>query len=215
MAARETETAAEHGQYTFRQSVRVEELDRNGVRQGEYSETREIVFLDNGERSERFLRKPEQRLRRLRLTSEDFRDVREVQPFLFTSDRLWAYEVKLKGDEMAEGEPCYVLEVRPRQVFAGQRLFEGLVWASRKDFSVVKSEGQAVPQIVTRKSENLFPRFTTTRAKVEGGYWFPVFTFGDDVLPFRNGPIRERLSIRYEDYKRFRTDSRIKFDIDH
>lgn len=193
----------------------MEELDIHGIRKGEYTEAREVIFLAGGERSERFLGKPGQRLFRLRMTSEDFRDVREVQPFLFTSDRLWAYEVKLKGDEVAEGEPCYVLEVRPRQTFAGQRLFEGLVWASKKDFSVVRSEGQAVPQILTRQGDNLFPRFTTRRAKVEGGYWFPVATFGDDILPFRNGPIRERLSIRYEDYKRFRTDSTIKFDIDH
>lgn len=212
MAERETATAAERDHYTYRQSVRVEELDLHGAKKGEYSEVRDVIFLANGERSERFLRKPEERLFRLRMTDEDFRDVREVQPFLFTSDQLWAYEVKLKGEETAEGEECYLLDVRPRQTFAGQRLFEGLVWASRKDASIVKSQGQAVPQVLNTKTENLFPKFTTIRAKVDGKFWFPVLTFGDDVLPFRNGPIRERLTIRYENYQRFGAESSVKFD---
>ncbi len=212
MAARETETAAERDHYTYRQSVRVEELDLRGAKKGEYSEVRDVTFLANGERSENFLRKPEDRLLRLRMTEEDFRDVREVQPFLFTSDQLWAYEVKFKGEETVEGVECYLLDVRPRQTFSGQRLFEGLVWASKSDSFIIKSQGKAVPQILNTKSENLFPRFTTIRAKVDGKFWFPVHTFGDDVLPFRNGPIRERLSIRYENYQRFRAESSVKFE---
>jgi hypothetical protein len=211
VAEREVETAAERGHYTYRQSVLVEELDTHGAKKGEYSEVRDVIFLANGERSEKFLRKPEERLFRLRMTEEDFRDVREVQPFLFTSDMLWVYDVKLKGEETVEGVECYLLDVRPRQTFAGQRLFEGLVWAAKSDFFVIKSEGRAVPQILNTKSENLFPRFTTIRAKVDGKFWFPVRTFGDDVLPFRGGAIRERLTIRYENYQRFRADSSVKF----
>lgn len=212
VAARETATAAERSHYSYRQSARVEELDLHGARKGVYAEVRDVIFLASGERSERLVHKPESRLYRLRMTGEDFRDVREVQPFLFTSDQLWAYQVKLQGEETVEGEPCYLLDVRPRQTFAGQRLFEGLIWASRRDFSVVRSQGRAVPQIINTKTENLFPRFTTIRAKVEGGFWFPVSTFGDDVLPFRNGPIRERLSIRYENYQRFRAESEVKYE---
>ncbi|MCX6625095.1 MAG: hypothetical protein NTY38_29355 [Acidobacteria bacterium] len=211
VAAREAETAAEREHYTYRQTVRVEELDLHGAKKGEYLEVRDVIFLANGERSEKFLRKPEERLFRLRMTEEDYRDVREVQPFLFTTDQLWAYEVKLKGEETVEGVECYLLDVRPRQTFAGQRLFEGLVWAAKSDFFVIKSQGRAVPQILNRKSENLFPGFTTIRARVDGKFWFPVRTFGDDVLPFRSGPIRERLEIRYENYQRFRTDSNVKF----
>ena len=50
------------------------------------------------------------------------------------------------------------------------------------------------------------------RAKVDGKFWFPVRTFGDDVLPFKGGAIRERLEILYENYKRFGAESTVKFE---
>ena len=106
---------------------------------------RDVIFLANGERSEQFLRKPEDRLVQLKMTEEDFRDVREVQPFLFTRDQLWVYEVSFKGEEMVEGVECNLLQVRPRQTFPGQRLFEGLIWAAKSDASIIKSHGRAVP----------------------------------------------------------------------
>ena len=105
----------------------------------------------------------------------------------------------------------WVLSVRPRQILAGQRLFEGMLWISQDDFSVVRSEGRAVPQIVTGKQENLFPRFTTIRKPVNG-FWFPTTTVADDTLNFRNGPIHEKLVIRYDEYKKFGSDAVVKYD---
>ena len=94
----------------------------------------------------------------------------------------------------------------------GQRLFDGMLWVSKADFGIVRAEGQAVPQILSTRQENLFPRFTTIRRKVDGKHWFPVFTFADDVLPFRNGPQRERLRIRYSEYKKFGAESSVTFE---
>ncbi len=76
----------------------------------------------------------------------------------------------------------------------------------------MRTEGQAVPQIHSMKSENLFPRFTTIRRPLEGGYWFPARTFADDTLEFRTGPQRIRLNIRYSDYKRFGAESSIQYE---
>lgn len=75
----------------------------------------------------------------------------------------------------------------------------------------MRSEGQAVPQILSLKNENLFPRFTTLRQPVDGKYRFPVETLADDTLPFRTGPQRIRLTIRYQNYKRFAAESSITF----
>jgi hypothetical protein len=77
---------------------------------------------------------------------------------------------------------------------------------------VIRSEGQAVPEIRTLKTENLFPHFTTLRQKVEGDFWFPVMTYGDDTLYFRGGAQRIRLTIRYTEYQRFGADSKVTFD---
>jgi hypothetical protein len=167
-------------------------------------------FLQSGERTETMLSKPYQSLVRLRLTAEDFRDIRDVQPFLFTSEDLWLYETKFRGEEVSDGVDCWVLQVRPRQTHGAQRLFDGLFWVEKRDFSVVKSEGVAVPQIFNRKEENLFPRFTTFRANVDG-FQFPVHTHSDDTLPFSTGPLRTRMSIKYLNYRKFQSDSTVSF----
>ena len=50
-----------------------------------------------------------------------------------------------------------------------------------------------------------FPHFETHREKVGGGYWFPIYTYSDDVLVFRGGRrVHIRMTIRYNAYKRFR-----------
>jgi hypothetical protein len=156
--------------------------------------------------------KPFLTLSRLKLTDEDFRDIREVQPFLLTTDQAFLYETKFRGEENMDSVDCCVVQIRPRQILDGQRLFDGMLWVSKQDYSVIRSEGQAVPEIHTLKTENLFPHFTTLRQKVEGDFWFPVMTYADDTLYFRGGGQRIRLRIRYTEYHRFGADSKVTFD---
>jgi hypothetical protein len=212
VAARATATRAALDQYTYRQSVTVVELSPMGAQTGEYREVREVVFSPGGERSEKVVGKTLERLVRLKLTEEDFEDIRQVQPFLFSTDELWAYETRFKGEETVEGVECWVLQVRPRQILAGQRLFDGLLWASKDDYSIVRTVGKAVPDIRSMKDENLFPHFITLWEPVEGGFRFPVHTYSDDTLDFRTGPLRTRMDIRYADYKRFAASSAIRFE---
>jgi hypothetical protein len=212
VAARETETEAARGHYTYRQSVSVEELDHRGARVGDYREERDIIFSPEGERTEQMLGSPAMNLKRLILTPEDFRDIREIQPLVLTKEVVRLYETRFRGEERMDDVECWVLEVRPRQILSGMRLFDGLLWVAKTDFSIVRTEGQAVPQIRGTRSENLFPRFTTIRRPVDGGHWFPARTFADDTLQFRNGPQRVRLNIRYSDYKRFGAESSVQFE---
>jgi hypothetical protein len=156
--------------------------------------------------------KPRNTLRHLILTDEDFRDIRNIQPFLLTSDQLFLYETKFRGEENIDGTDYWVLQIEPRQILDGQRLFKGLLWIDKSDFSIVRSEGQAVPQIISAKQDNLFPHFTTIREKIDGSHWFPVKTYGEDTLAFRTGAQRVRLVIDYSNYKRFGADSTITFE---
>jgi hypothetical protein len=210
VANREAENEAARNNYMYRQTVIVEEMDSHGGRAGEYREVREVIFSPEGERTDRMVGKPVMNLKRMRQTEEDFRDLREVQPFLFTPDRLWAYETKFRGEETVDDVDCWVLQVRPRQILQGQRLFEGNFWIDKRDYSIVRTEGQAVPQIhsTNPEKENLFPHFTTVREKI-GDHWFPVHTHADDTLQFRNGGIRMRLTVRYLNYQKFQVDSKI------
>ena len=212
VAARATEARAALDQYTYRQSVTVIEFSPAGAQAGEYREVRDVVFSPGGERSENLVGKPRNLLHRLKLTEEDFRDIREVQPFLFSTDQLWFYETRFKGEETVDGVECWLLQVRPRQILAGQRLFDGLLWVSKKDYSIVRTVGKAVPDIRSMKSENLFPRFTTVWEPVDGNFWFPAHTYSDDTLDFRTGPLRTRMDIRYTEYKRFGASSAIQFE---
>jgi len=212
IARQETATSAARNQYAYRQTVVFAELDAHGAQSGEYREVRDVIFSPEHDRSEQMVGKPGMNLKRLAMTDEDFRDIRDIQPFVMTEEQLWNYENKFRGDEKVDGVDCWVLQVRPRQILQGQRLFDGLLWVDKKDDSIVRLEGQAVPQIRSMKSENLFPRFTTLRQLVDGLHRFPVFTYADDTLPFRNGVQRVRLTIRYSNYQRFGADSVIRFE---
>jgi hypothetical protein len=212
VAQRETETEIERNEYTYRQKVTLEELDDRGGIRGDYQEVRDVIFSPKHERTEQFIGKPANRLKFLVLTEEDFRDIRDIQPVVLTADRLWNYETRFKGEEKMDDVDCWVLQVRPRQILQNQRFFDGLIWVDKKEYNIVRMEGQAVPQIRTTKSENLFPRFTTIRKPIDGKHWFPVYTYADDTLQFRTGPQRERLRISYSDYKRFGAESTFRPD---
>lgn len=211
-AEREAVNEAARSHYMYKQTVTIEEMDKRNALAGTYREIREVVFSPEGERTDQMVGKPSRNLKRLILTEEDFRDLREIQPFLFTPDRVWLYETRFRGEETMDEVDCWLLEVKPRQILQGQRLFEGMFWISKQDYSIIRSEGRAVPQIFSTKQENLFPYFTTIRRQVDGKHWFPVYTYSDDTLPFRTGPLRLKMKVEYTQYKRFGAESTITFE---
>jgi len=208
VAKRELAAQEARAQYTYRQTVLIEEAPRGG----QYRETRDVIFSPSGERTEQLVRKPSNTLKRLVLTAEDFEDIRDIQPLLLTPELLPRYVVRFKGDEDVDGRDCWVLELTPRQLFQGFRMFDGLAWIDKETHSIVRTYGRAVPELRTRTNENLFPRFTTLREPVDGEHWFPVLTVADDLLDFRTGPVRMKLTIKYTDYKRFGAESKITFE---
>ena len=198
--------------YTYRQTVLFQELDRRGAEVGNYREVRDVTFSPKKERTEIFVGRPAMNLRNLKLTDEDFRDIREVNPFVLTRGDLPRYQVKYQGRESMDEIGCFVFRLSPRQILDGQRLFEGLIWVSEKDRQLVRAEGRPVPQIYRSSGENLVPSFTTIYRPIDGKYWFPVRTLADDTLYFRSGPQRVRITIRYDDYKRFAAESTVQFE---
>ena len=203
--------AEERSHYTYTQRFRFIEFAR-GRPVGRYEELRDVTFTGDGERAERHQRRPVLQLKRLRLTEEDFRDLRDVNPFVLTSENLRFYKVSYKGTQSIDGHECHVLQARPRQILQGQRFFDGFLWVGKDSGEVVQAGGRPVPQIHGIESSNLFPHFVTQYAPVDGKHWFPVRTEGDDVLPFPSGNQRVQILIEYTDYKRFTATSTIDFD---
>lgn len=211
IAEREAENGNARQNYLYRQAVTIQEVNNSGIVTGQYHEVSEITFSPNHERSEQVIEAPRNTLSRIKLTSQDFSDLRNIQPFLLTPDQVPFYEGTYKGEETMDGYPCFVEYVQPRQILSGQRYFQGTLWVRQSDFSVVRSEGQAVPQIETLKEQNLFPHFTTLRREIDGKWFFPVRTYADDVLYFREQPERIRIDIQYSNYRHFGAESTITY----
>jgi len=211
IAEREAENGNARQNYLYRESVTIQELNNSGILTGQYHEVSDITFSQQHVRNDQIVEAPKNTLTYIKLTPEDFSDLRNIEPFLLTPDQVSLYEGKYKGEETMDGFPCFVEYVQPRQILSGQRFFQGTLWVRQSDYSVVRSEGQAVPQIETLKEQNLFPHFTTVRQEIDGKWFFPVKTYADDILYFKERPQRIRIDIEYSNYRRFGAQSTITY----
>src|ERR1700741_1593470 len=76
-AAKEAEFAQARSNYTYRQSVKMEELDPNGnPTGGKWEEIADIIFSPDGKRGERVVYAPVVNLQRIQLTPDDVADLR-------------------------------------------------------------------------------------------------------------------------------------------
>ena len=202
---REMEFRKERDNYTYTQTFVVQVIDDDGRVAGEHRMTSDILFTPDGKRYEKVISAPPPTLERagMSLSQQDLDDVEHVQPFVLTTSDLPKYDVKYAGREQLDELSTYVFDVAPKKIEKNQRYFQGRIWVDDKDLNIVKSDGKAVPDIIKKNNENIFPRFETFRENIEGHYWFPTYTRSDDVLHFSSGPIHMRMAIRYANYKRF------------
>ncbi len=196
--------------YTYRQTVKIQTLTDSGAVDGRYEIVEDIIFSPDGKRTEKVVRAPVSTLTRLLLTPEDLEDLRNVQPFVLTTEEIPQYDIHYLGKQNADEIPCYVFAVKPKKMEKGHRYFEGQIWVDDRDFQIVKTYGKAVG-LLKRGEDQQFPKFETLREQVDGKYWFPVYTDADDTLHFRNEDIKMRMIVKYEDYKQFKSQTNIQF----
>lgn len=211
-AAKEAEFAQARNNYTYRQSVKMQELDAGGNPSGgKWEEVTDIIFSPEGRRSERVVYAPVQTLRNIILTPEDVQDLRNVQPFVLTTPEIPDYDIKYLGREKVDEIGCYAFSVKPKKLVQGKRYFEGQIWVDDRDLQIVKTYGKGVGYI--RKSgDNQFPKFETYREQIDGKYWFPTYTHADDTLHFKSGQNqRIRMTVKYQDYKKYEGKSTIRY----
>jgi hypothetical protein len=195
--------------YTYHQINKVEELGPDNEIGGVYEQEWDILFDDSGRRIERVTYAPADTLKKIILTEEDLTSFRNTQPFVLTTDELPEYEIKYLGHVKVDEITAYVFSIRPKEIQKGHQYFQGVVWVDDQDLQIVKSEGKPVPELHTKKGENLFPRFTTYREQIDGKYWFPTYTMADDTLYFSTGGVHIKEVLRYTDYKQFKSKVRI------
>jgi len=90
----------------------------------------------------------------------------------------------------------------------GKRYFEGQIWVDDRDLQIVKTYGKGVGIV---KKGNEFPRFETYREQIDGKYWFPTYTHADDTLHFPDYDQRISMTVKYQDYKQFKSQTNITF----
>jgi hypothetical protein len=210
-AEKEKEFKIARAVYTYRQDVKVQELNGDDRVTGEFNLISDIIFDSSGRRTEKIVRAPAPTLVKIGMTAEDMQDLREIQPFVLTSDDIHKYDLKYGGKEKIDEIDCYVFDVSPKKIEKGQRYFEGKIWVDDQDFQIVKTYGKAVPDVREKGRENIFPRFETYREQIDGKYWFPTYTRAVDTLQFSSGAVRMREIVRYENYKKFEADVRLTF----
>jgi hypothetical protein len=208
-AAKEKEFKEARDDYTYRQSVKVQTLDGDTV-DGEYQEVVDVVFDDQGKRVENVIFAPESTLQRIQMTEEDYQDIRNLMPFVLTTDEIPEYNITYLGQQQEDELNTYVFDINPKVIERKKRRFQGRIWVDDHDFQIVKTDGKAVPDFQAANGENVFPRFVTYREQIDGKYWFPTYTKADDELHFKNAPdVHIREIVRYTNYKRYGAQHKI------
>ena len=210
-AAKEKVFKQARDNYTYRQSFKLQEVD-GGTVEGEYQIVTDILFDDKGRRLENVVFAPQPTLTHLMMSSEDMDDIRNRLAFVLTSDEISDYNILYVGQQKEDELDTYVFDIAPKQIEKNKRYFQGRIWVDNRDFQIVKTYGKNVPDIRKGNGENLFPKFTTYREQIDGQYWFPTYTYTDDSLHFRSGDVRIRQIIKYTNYKRFGSKSKIIYE---
>lgn len=214
-AAKEKEFKIAREQYTYRQEVIVQTLD-GGTVDGEYKQVDDILFDNSGKRIDEVVFAPQSTLERISMTKEDFDDINHRMPFVLTSDEIGEYQILYVGKQKEDELGTYVFDIAPKQMEKNRRYFQGRIWVDDHDFQIVKTYGKNVPDIGVGKhkggQENLFPNFTTWRQQIDSRYWFPVYTKVDDELHFSTGDVHVVQKVKYSNYKRFGSKSKITYE---
>ena len=216
-AAKEKLFKEARDQYTYRQDIKVQTRDGDTVT-GEYHEVFDVLYDDKGHRIENVVFAPQSSLEQggLSLDEGDIQDFRNRLPFVLTTDEIPEYNILYVGQQQEDTLHCYVFDIAPKAIVGKKRYFQGRIWVDDQDFQIVKTYGQAVPEIKDTKKkgkeEHLYPKFTTWREQIDGKYWFPTYTRADDTLQFNTGDIHIREIVKYEDYKRFGSNVRILYN---
>jgi hypothetical protein len=216
-AAKETEFQDALNHYTYRRVAKVQTVDDDNKVDGEYYEVDDVIFDSQGKRTEKVVFAPGSTLQRVMMSPSDFQDIQHGYPFVLTSQEIGAYNVKYVGRQKVDEVDCYVFEVSPKQIEKGKRYLDGRIWVDATDLQIVVTNGR-IPDDTRKGKEDLHPPFMTWREQVDGHYWFPVYTKGEGELHFSGGSgymaedVHIRDIIKYTDYKRFGSSSKIIYD---
>src|SRR5207245_9062972 len=101
--------------YAYTQESIVQTLEGNTV-DGEFKETTDVLYDDQGRRVEKVTYAPQSTLNRISITKEDFDDFRNRLPFVLTTQDLGAYNIAYAGQQRVDELDTYAFNVAPKKV---------------------------------------------------------------------------------------------------
>jgi hypothetical protein len=199
--------------YVFNRSASVSTVGLGGNITGTFRRDSFMSLNPDGRRFEKILFAPIATTPPGFVTPEDLEDLGGVNPFALEPGTIQHYNFTYVGSERIDELDLYVFDVTPKVIpdpkKSKLRLFTGRVWVDKDDLMIVKSKGKAVPET----KQNKFPVVETTRAQIDGKYWFPVDARSDDELVFDDGAVvKIRMRVKYSNYAVGRTEVRILDD---
>jgi hypothetical protein len=199
--------------YVFNRFASVSIIGLGGQITGTFRRDSFMALNPDGTRFEKILFAPIATTPPGFVTPEDLEDLGGVNPFALEPGVVSQYNFNYVGTERIDELDLYVFDVTPKVIpnpkRSKLRMFTGRIWVDEDDLMIVKSKGKAVPET----KENKFPIVETTRAQIDGKYWFPVDARSDDELVFDDGSVvKIRMRVRYTNYAVGRTEVRILDD---
>jgi len=201
--AQETKVREARSRYTFTQDVMVQTLDDQKVA-GQFHQVTKVSFDEKGKRVENVTFSEVSTLRDIRMSDEDFDDIRTFMPWILAADQLPDYKLTYAGKQHVDDLDTYVFHVEPLKLEKNQRYFQGRVWVDDRDLQVVKLCGKSVQEQVRKKKKNepadVRPTFVGYRQIIDGN-WFPVYARVDETLQFGVNSVHLREVVKFKDYK--------------
>lgn len=198
-------------QYGYVRESHVQVFGQQGIFSGEYYLLSEFKLDDEGKRIEFVIKAPQPTIYRMGIviTAENKDAFISPQPFLLNAEEKSNYDFAYIGKEKIDELNVHVFDVVPKAIKNEKTLkkmkdrreegiyFQGRIYVDDQDLQIVKLAGKLVPEFNYR-----FPKFETYRENVDQLYWFPTYTYGDDLLVFNRHEVPLKMKITYKNYKR-------------
>ena len=190
--------------YSYRKTIRIQELGSDGRPTGEYVATYDAARAGDGKLYEKGVSAPETSLEYLQFEPDDVQLLTRIPAFPVTASLLPKYNLQYLNTETVDEVECYIFQVSPKTLDRQHPLFDGVIWVDQKYLEVVKTYGRWITDLGEVHPPSLpFTMFETYRENVDGKYWFPNYSRAEGVYKMKNRDVPIRVTIKWTNFKPF------------
>ncbi len=185
-------------------------LDDGGASTGKWEEVTDIIFTPAGTRLEKVVYAPPNTLTAIQLDPGDMQDLREVQPFVLTTSELPKYFIRYLGREQLDEISCYSFRREAEEDGIGQAIFRGDRLGGR---SRLADRQELRPRRRHQRTAIINIRsLKRTASRSTASIGFPPTPSRTPRCTSRKTISASKKTVKYEDYKQFKSDTTIKYE---